>query len=531
MKKILQEYWKDNLMILFLIIGAGLSTIMASFINAQILNSLIHYDMNSLLKGLVKLGLVYGIFLLFSYFQAIKQNQTIQKMSTSLRNSIMKKVTSLDYEKFHKQKAGTYVSWMTNDINQIEQLGFHPFYELLGGIIHSLLAFVALFSVHWSLVVLTIVEVLLLLQIPNFFAKKIEKTAKQTALENEQFLSEVNDSLNAYDTIVSFNKKSYILNKVSQAAKKLSSSKNEQTKTMTNVSISGGSGNILSQVLIYLLTAYLAFYKVISIGTLSITGSFAAEIFNTIGNISQYLAAISSTTPLFEKFEAIEITAVQSQLNPEKLTAGFSLTDVSYEYNDHKTLINDLNYHFKLGGKYAIVGKSGSGKTTLLNLLSGKRKNYHGHIKFNNQELSSLQDDQISSDILYIDQSPHIFSDTIRENLTLGDFFSESELWESLAKADLLEAVQKLPEGLDTYIGESGKLLSKGQLQRLSIARGLLRDKKIILLDEVTSNLDKSTARTIEEKLINTSNLMVIMITHQLNKNIENKLDGILYLT
>lgn len=408
LKKILRQYWLDNFIVLGLTMIVGASTVMASFTNAQILNALIAFDINSLINGLIKLILIYGLFLFFSYIQAIKQNITIQKMSTSLRSSIMEKVINLDYQEYHKEKTGTYTSWLTNDINQIEQMGFTPFYELLGGIINSVLAFTALFFVHWSLVLLTIVEVILLLQIPKLFSGKIENTTQQTALQNEKFLSEVTDSLKAYDTVTSFNKNSYILNKIERAAKHLSLIKNKQARVMTNISISGGLGNIISQVLIHILTAYLAFNKIIAIGTLSITGSFAAEIFNTVGNISQYLAAISSTETLFKKFDLIEESDVQKKSSYESLSSGFELKNLNYGYNDTKILLDNLNYYFKLGGKYAIVGKSGSGKTTLLNLLSGKQKKYFGNILFNNQEISTLPDQQLFSDILYIDQKPHV---------------------------------------------------------------------------------------------------------------------------
>lgn len=112
----------------------------------------------------------------------------------------------------------------------------------------------------------------------------------------------------------------------------------------------------------------------------------------------------------------------------------------------------------------------------------------------------------------------------------MGESFSESELWTALEKADLKEYVEKLPHQLEHEVGEGGRSLSGGQCQRLSLARGLLRKKKIILLDEGTANLDETSALQIEKMLINQKDLMVIMITHHLRDEIRDSLDDILSL-
>lgn len=533
MSKLLRKHWKENTVLLLLIIGIGISTVLAAFSNSKILDALINQNINLLILGLFQLASTYALILFLTYLLSIKQAKVIQKMSLSLRSDILKKITALSYPDYHKENVGTYTSWVTNDINQIEQMGFISLYELIAGIVNSILAIVALLSVHWSLVILTLVEVLLLLKIPTLFGNRIEKSTKELTKQNEKFLSDINDSLSAYDTVITFKKIPYILKKVYDASKSISDSKNKQARVMTNVSIACGTGNVVSQILIHLLTAFLALHKIITVGSLTVTGSFASEIFNTVGNLSQYIAAIGSTKPLFEKFDEIEVTNENGNNNSQsvKLKNGFDLSNVSYQYEGKNTLFDNLNFKFNLGGKYAIIGESGSGKTTLLNILTGKQKNYSGQVLFNNEEIKSLAYDQIFSNILYIEQNPHIFNDTIRENLSMGEHFSDEELWESLESSSMKETVSLLPNKLDTHVGENGKFLSGGQKQRLAIARGLLRNKEILILDESTSSLDKKTARFIEEKLVKIKNITIIMITHHLSKKIESQLDNILYLT
>ena len=194
-------------------------------------------------------------------------------------------------------------------------------------------------------------------------------------------------------------------------------------------------------------------------------------------------------------------------------------------------MLNVISYRFELGNKYAIVGPSGSGKSTLLNILVGKLIDYSGSARFATHELKEIKGKELRKNILYIDQTPYLFSGTIRENITLGETFSNSAFNQVIKEAALEDIIEKLPDGLDTDIGEAGRLLSGGQRQRIALARGLIRGKRIILIDEGTSSLDESSALRIEENLITNPDLTVLMITHQLRDEIGEHLDGVLTLS
>ena len=162
-------------------------------------------------------------------------------------------------------------------------------------------------------------------------------------------------------------------------------------------------------------------------------------------------------------------------------------------------MLDNINQAFDLGKKYAIVGTSGSGKTTLLNILNGKLTDYRGSVKFNGCELNSLSGDSLRESILYLDQQPYIFDGTIRDNITLDETFTEDEINHAIAKSALQDVIDLLPNGIDTSIGEGGRLLSGGQKQRIALARGLIRGKKI----EATSSLDQKNALEIEKICLN----------------------------
>lgn len=259
------------------------------------------------------------------------------------------------------------------------------------------------------------------------------------------------------------------------------------------------------------------------------TSDLAAVIFNTVGNLSQQLAAMRAVEPIFEKFETLEISTEKSSEKIPTVLSGIELEQVGYAYGD-KQVLEKVDASFELRKKYAIVGASGSGKTTLLNILNGKLTDYSGSVQFSGNELNQLSGRELREHILYMDQIPYLFHGTVRENITLGETYTDEELAKVLKASSLEEVVANLPLGLDTDIGEAGRLLSGGQRQRVALARGFLRGKKIILLDEGTSSLDEKSALEIEQQLLANEDLTVLMITHQLREAIRSKLDKVVVL-
>ena len=129
--------------------------------------------------------------------------------------------------------------------------------------------------------------------------------------------------------------------------------------------------------------------------------------------------------------------------------------------------------------------------------------------------------------MIYVDQIPYLFNGTIRYNLELGEYFSYQEIFDDLRKADLLDYVKELPAGLNTKVGENGTKMSGGQKQRLALARGLLRNRKLFLLDESTSSLDKKSALNVENIFLSQPDITVIFVSHQLHDENKQKFDRI----
>ncbi|MBS4462106.1 ABC transporter ATP-binding protein [Aerococcaceae bacterium zg-B36] len=532
MKRIFLTFWREFSKVSLILIILSLCRIASSFLQGNILNNLVNLNFSQFTYSISLLFATFILLLLTTYIQIRYQATTTQKIATKLRTNIMDSVTNVSYSTYHERTGGTYVSWLSNDIQQIEDRAIEPSYDLIAGILSTSISIIALFTIHWSLIVLTLTETILLLQLPKLFHQELGEKSLAVSQENEQFISKVSDYFSGYDTLYAFQRLPYIRKKVHDDSVLLGNTKRHYAKSYGKIAIAGGLGNIISQVSIMALTGYLAYNQHTSIGMIITAGGLGSTIFNTIGTLSQYIATIQSVQPILDKFDALEAQKqerIATSSIEETQNTIFELKDLNFAYDSNK-ILNQLNFTFEKNKKYAIIGKSGSGKSTLVDILTGKISNYSGSVLFFNHEVNTLSNTDIFNKILYIDQNPHVFNDTIRNNLCLGDTYSDEQLITALKTVDLADLLSTLPNHLDTLIGENGTTLSGGQLQRIALARGILRNQNIIILDESTSKLDSKTALQIEKQLIGNDNLSIIMISHHLDDTIIQSLDGILQL-
>ena len=216
----------------------------------------------------------------------------------------------------------------------------------------------------------------------------------------------------------------------------------------------------------------------------------------------------------------------ESQANEYKrplvLNNAISLENVSFKYPDsEKEVLENVSMNFEIGEWTGIVGKSGIGKSTIFDLLLAFYKTDKGKILFDGVNIEEISSFSIRENITRVYQDIFMFPGTIRENLLLGKKnISDDKLEECLKIANIYDFVKSLENGLDTNIGEAGKLISGGERQRLALAQALIRGNKILLLDEISSNIDINSENIIKEnlnKLVREDGYTVISISHNSN--------------
>ncbi len=213
-----------------------------------------------------------------------------------------------------------------------------------------------------------------------------------------------------------------------------------------------------------------------------------------------------------------ELNATQGKILPTRSAGHVQFRDVSFAYQDRPTL-DRINLEVLPGQTIALVGSTGAGKTTVLSLLARFYEATSGTITVDDEDISQLAKPSLREQLAYVTQEPFLFNGTVRENLLLAKRdAADHSLWEALEAAFAAEFVRRLPKGLETNVGERGVKLSGGEKQRLSIARALLKNAPILLLDEATASVDSETERQIQDALDRLmENRTAIVIAHRLS--------------
>jgi ATP-binding cassette subfamily C protein CydC len=192
---------------------------------------------------------------------------------------------------------------------------------------------------------------------------------------------------------------------------------------------------------------------------------------------------------------------------------------VSFRYDDKEPwAVREVDIHVPHGQRLAVIGETGAGKSTLVHLLVRFWNPTNGRILVGGDDIRTLNESDLRRHIAVVSQQPHMFNASLRENLLLArPEATEEDLRQALDSAQLIDFVDSLPDGLDTWIGEAGKLLSAGQARRLAVARAILRDAPIWVLDEPTEGLDRITEQQVMKNLYDlTAGRTVLLITHRL---------------
>lgn len=255
----------------------------------------------------------------------------------------------------------------------------------------------------------------------------------------------------------------------------------------------------------------------ISLGTLIGFFSYINFIYEPIDKINESIIEFQSIDAIAQRFFATLNTPKEADNGLSEFPSEYPISyqNVSFAYKD-SSILEKINFEIKQNELLAIVGLSGSGKSTIINLLS---KFYHpqtGQISVNNQNINSISLNELRENIRIVRQGDYLFNMTIKENIFLGNHFSEKQLEESINQAGIGEFISSLPDGYETLVGERGSKLSDGERQRICLARALIRNPKVLVLDEATSAIDANIEEKIFEQL-KKSNRTIILISHRLS--------------
>lgn len=459
-------------------------------------------------------GLFFVILLLLqgalSYGRSVAMAFVSEKGVAQVRRDLYAAMITQPYSFFEENKVGELSSRITGDVEQLQNVFSVTLAEFIRQLITLVvgIAILAYVTPKLSLIMLATFPIIVILAI--FFGKYIRKLSKQRQVEVASSNSIAEESLYAFHVVKAFTNELFeikryngILDKVVEVSIKFAKIKGLFFVFLITV-LFGGIFFILYQGAILVQSGQMSIGDLFSFiiytgiigGSIASLGTFYTQLAGALGATDRILEIMESTPEISPNN--------QNNANPIFLKGDIVFEGVSFNYpsRPEAAVLKDISLRVQQGQKIALVGSSGAGKSTIVSLLMRFHAVTDGKISIDGQDIGSYDLFQYRKNFATVPQDVILFGGTIRENIAYGmPTASEAEIMEAARKANALEFINKLSEGLNTIVGDRGIRLSGGQKQRVAIARAILKDPKILILDEATSSLDAESESLVQDAL------------------------------
>jgi len=477
----------------------------------------------------IKLLILFALQAIFSFFRVVTFTSVTENMLASLRQAAYSRLIQMPMTYFSQHQSSELSSRIATDINQISDTFttniaefFRQLIIIIGGII-----IICFMSWKMAMVMLAIIPIIAI--ITMVFAKYIRKLSREVQDKIAESNVIVGESLQGIANVKSFTNESYEINRYG----------NKITEIM-KLAIRGGiaRGSFFSFIIFCLFGAiiFIVWYgiQLTLNGTISATDMISFLMYTvfvaaSIGGIADQLAAIQRTIGATERVmdiidgnpENLNLSAQTAELKNKRLDGNISFENISFYYDTRPDfqVLHNISFKANKGETVALVGPSGSGKSTIASLVLRFYNPQSGAIKVDDKNVTEYDLTALRENMAIVPQDVLLFGGSIKENIAYGKPGATiAEIVEAARKANALEFIDSFPQKFETIVGDRGIQLSGGQRQRIAIARAVLKDPSILILDEATSSLDSESERLVQEAL---DKLMVgrtsIVIAHRLS--------------
>lgn len=523
MKRLLDYASGDKLNVLIVLIFSIASTIFAIIgpkimgnATTEIFNGLISkirdggqgIDFSKLLKIIFILTILYIISTVFSYAQSYIMSGVAQRISYRLRQEISQKINRLPMEYFDKNSKGDIISRVTNDVDTLSQTMNQSLMQMVTSVITVVGVFIMMLYINFMMTIAALIVMPLTMLVLSIIIRKSQVFFKQ----QQKYLGDINgkieETFSGQNIVRGYNGERFEINEFDAINRKLyDTGWKSQFLSSIMMPIMNFVGN-LGYVIVSILGGYMAINGRISVGDIQAFIQYMWMFTQPLNQLAQIMNLLQSTAAaadrIFEFLDEEEIDLSDKLPLEGPVQGNINFDHVRFGYNSDNIIIKDFSLDIKAGQKVAIVGPTGAGKTTIVKLLMRFYKLNSGKISIDGIDIESLDLESYRKNFAMVLQDTWLFSGTIMENLKYGRLdATDEEVYKAAKAAHVDRFIMTQKQGYDTILTEDSKNISQGQKQLLTIARAILSNPKILILDEATSSVDTRTEVLIQRAMDN----------------------------
>lgn len=466
-------------------------------------------DFGAIEKILLILVCLYLVSALFSFVQGYIMSGISQKISYEMRNQILEKINRMPMKYFDTKTHGEILSRITNDIDTLGMSLNQSLTQLITSVTTMVGILIMMLSISWIMTLAALVIIPLSL----FAVRKVVGRSQKYFKKQQRFLGHVNglveENYGGHQIVRVFNKEEEVTEEFNKLNDELyDSAWRSQFLSGMMQPLMAFIGN-LGYVMVSILGGWLAIRKTIEVGDIQSFIQYVRNFTQPINQLAQVANQLQSTAAAAERvFEFLdEEEEDQIVINPadvNDIKGNIEFEHVNFGYKENKTIIHDFSVNVKKGQKIAIVGPTGAGKTTIVKLLMRFYDVNSGAIKIDGHDIRNFNRSELREAFGMVLQDTWLFNGTIKENIRYGKLdATDEEVVEAAKSANVHHFIKTLNDGYNMVLDEEASNVSQGQKQLLTIARAILADPKILILDEATSSVDTRTELLIQKAMDN----------------------------
>ena len=523
-KKLLNNYLSKYKLALVIVVIFAIGSTIFSIVGPKILGNATTEIFNGLVSKLSggsgidfgKIGQIlltllalYGLSALFSLIQGFTMTGVAQKLTYKMRNDLAKKINKLPMHYFDKKTKGEVLSIITNDIDTLSQNLNQSITQIITSICTLIGVLIMMFSISWEMTLVS----LLILPVTVFIVKNVVGKSQKYFKKQQDYLGHVNGQVEeiygGHTIVKAFNGENEAIKEFSKANKELyQSAWKSQFLSGLIFPVMNFIGNI-GYVAVAILGGYLAIQGKITVGNIQSFIQYNKQFTQPINQIAQVSSMLQAMVAAAERvFEFLEepeeVEDVENPKSTEGLKGNITFDHVKFGYEEDRIIINDFSAKVKDGQKIAIVGPTGAGKTTMVKLLMRFYDVKSGAILLDGINIKDFKREDLRKMFGMVLQDTWLFGGTIKDNIRYSKpDATDAEVIEAAKAAHVHHFIKTLPSSYDMILNEESSNVSAGQKQLLTIARVILADPKILILDEATSSIDTRTEIQIQAAMDN----------------------------
>ena len=520
--KYFQKEKKLLMMLLIAVVCVTLAGLMAPSLQGNAIDVIADKNWDALSRCVIVLLIVYLINVLATLMQSLMAAKLSQNIVKQMRHDLFKKIDYLSIKYLDTHSNGDIMSRMTNDVENVSNTVSQSLGSLVSGVLTIIGTVAIMFVYCWQLTLITMITVILTVIVTKKMSAVMRKVYRKRSAILGQLNGHSEEMITGYKSIVAYNKQEDVIEEFCKTS-------DELRKVSIKAEILGGSMgpimNCISNISFVIVAAfggYFAYTGLITIGTVSAFIIYAKQFSRPINEIAQLYGTIQTAVAGAERVFALLDQPDEDnsgEMEPESITGKISFRNVDFSYVPGKQVLFDFDLEIEPGQKIALVGSTGSGKTTVVNLLMRFYPVDKGEILVDGVNIQDIRRDYLRDNIAIVLQDTVLFSNTIENNIKYADLdASDEEMIQAAEMSNIRRYIEKLPMKYQTFLKQAGAGLSHGQRQLLSIARAVLANPKILILDEATSSVDTRTEKKIQDAMVNLmKNRTSLIIAHRLS--------------